>query len=60
MVLSGDSAPAIGDVRAASYGETIWLRPGATQRRDWPRYADALFIALTRGADIRWLGRDVP
>lgn len=55
MVISKDSAPAIGDVRAAKEGETVWLRPGVNSRKDWPRYADALFIALTRGADVRWV-----
>lgn len=55
MILSADSAPAIGDVRAASEGETIWLRPGVNSRKDWARYADALFVAVTRGADVRWV-----
>lgn len=60
MVISGESAPALGDVRAASFGETIWLKPGVTNRKDWPRYADALIVALTRGAAICWRGRELP
>ncbi|AUG87301.1 hypothetical protein HOS59_gp37 [Streptomyces phage Rowa] len=55
MILSADSAPALGDIRQAGRGVTIWLREGVNSRKDWPRYADALMVALTRGADIRWV-----
>lgn len=55
--ISAARASALGDIRAAAYGETIWLGAGAAARRDWPRYVDALGVALTRGADIRWEGR---
>jgi hypothetical protein len=55
VTISGTAAPALGDVRAAAYGETIWLKPGATKRKDWPRYMDALTVALTRGVDVRWV-----
>lgn len=54
MIISAENAPALGDVRACSTGDTIWLRPGATGRTDWPRYADALMVAVTRGANVRW------
>jgi hypothetical protein len=44
----------MGDVRAMGAGDTIWLTPEAPFRDDWARYTDALMVALTRGADIRW------
>lgn len=47
-------APALGDVRSMGEGDTVWLTPEAPQRKDWPRYTDALMVALTRGADVRW------
>jgi hypothetical protein len=47
-------APAMGDVRAMGVGDTIWITPEAPLRADWSRYADALTVALLRGADIRW------
>lgn len=59
MVISAEAAPALGDVRQAGAGQTVWLRAGVTARKDWPRYADALMAALTRGAEIRWFGRDL-
>lgn len=59
MVIGADSAPALGDIRAASAGDVIWLGVGVTQRKDWPRYADALLVAITRGAEVRWKGRDL-
>lgn len=47
------SAPALGDVRTMGPGDTIWLGPGVETRRDWPRYADAIVQAITRGAEAR-------
>jgi hypothetical protein len=53
VIISADSAPALGDVRAAR--ATVWIRHGAEARRDWPRYLDALMAAIAHGADVRWL-----
>lgn len=47
-------APALGDVRALGEGDTVWLTPESVQRDDWPRYADAMMVAVSRGADVRW------
>lgn len=53
--VSGSSAPALGDVRAMGEGDTVALGEGAVQRRDWPRYAEAILVAVSRGAEVRWL-----
>lgn len=54
MIVSAESAPALGDIRAAESGVTVWLRPGVERRKDWGRYLDALVSAITRGVDVRW------
>ena len=59
MVISAESAPALGDVRALAPGQTIWLMPGAEQRKDWGRYTEAFAQAVARGADVRWIPRCV-
>jgi hypothetical protein len=53
--ITATTAPALGDVRAMGTGETVWLVRGAETRKDWPRYADAIGGAASRGADIRWV-----
>lgn len=53
VYIGADIAPAMGDVRAMGYGDTIHILPGATLRPDWPRYTDAIGIAVTRGAEVR-------
>jgi hypothetical protein len=47
-------ATALGDIRLARAGDTIWLHPGAELRADWGRYTEALAQAISRGADVRW------
>ena len=54
MFIGPDYAPALGDVRTLKPGDTVYLKPGATDRRDWSRYADALTNAITRGASVVW------
>ncbi|MQS39594.1 hypothetical protein FFZ77_29635 [Streptomyces katsurahamanus] len=46
-------APALGDVRAMSTGDTVWVHANADQRRDWARYVDAIATAVSRGAEVR-------
>jgi hypothetical protein len=53
--ISLESAPSLGDVRAAGEGVTLWLSPGVTSRKDWGRYQDAIAAAIARGADVRWM-----
>lgn len=53
FVVGAKRASAIGDIRAATAGDIIVLRSGATARSDWSRYADAIGVALARGADVR-------
>jgi hypothetical protein len=53
--ISATVAPALGDIRALGPGDWISLAEGATARKDWPRYADAILVAVTRGADVRWV-----
>ncbi|QAX93285.1 hypothetical protein HOV11_gp29 [Streptomyces phage Vash] len=55
MFIGPDYAPALGDVRALNAGDTVYLKPGANDRKDWARYADALTTALTRGASVVWV-----
>lgn len=57
MIISQLQAPALGDLRSAEPGSTVWLRPDAKQRKDWPRYVDALGSAISRGADVRWTAK---
>jgi len=47
------SAPALGDIRAMGEGDTIWLHANVETRKDWGRYADAIQVAVTRGAEVR-------
>lgn len=47
-----DHSPALGNLRGASAPTTIYILPGATSRPDWPRIADALMCAVTRGANV--------
>ncbi|MGW2515018.1 hypothetical protein ACWC0A_37750 [Streptomyces scopuliridis] len=51
-------APAIGDIRAAGAGDVICIRPAATSRRDFPRYWEAVGVALVRGAVVRVMNRE--
>lgn len=53
LTVSYASAAALGDVRRAETGDTIVLHSDATRRKDWARYAEAITVALGRGADIR-------
>lgn len=55
MIIGASSGPPLGDLRAAEPGTTIWLRASAVQRKDWPRYLDALAAAIARGANVRWV-----
>jgi hypothetical protein len=52
--ISFESAPSLGDVRAAGEGVTLWLVHGVAQRKDWGRYQDAIAAAIARGAEVRW------
>jgi hypothetical protein len=53
-VIWKDFAPALGDIRAMGEGDAIVVRRDATQRRDWPRYQDAVSVAATRGAEVHY------
>ncbi|MFJ5103211.1 hypothetical protein [Streptomyces sp. NPDC088554] len=51
-------APALGDIRTAGEGDVICIRPAATSRRDFPRYWEAVGVALVRGAAVRVMNRE--
>jgi hypothetical protein len=51
-IIRSDYAPALGDLRAMGLGDVIVVQPGATERKDWGRYLDAIGGAVTRGAEI--------
>lgn len=53
--ITGDGAPALGDIRTLGEGDTVWLSPGVDDRPDWGRYLDALAHAITRGTEVRWI-----
>lgn len=46
-------APALGDIRRLGAGDSIEVHSDAHMRKDWPRYADAIAVAVTRGAGVR-------
>jgi hypothetical protein len=50
-----ESAPALGDVRAAGKGTTLYLVHGLTKRRDYGHYSDAIRQAIDNGANVRWV-----
>ncbi|CAD80130.1 gp5 [Streptomyces phage phiBT1] len=54
LFIGPDYAPALGDVRERLPGDTVYIKEGATERRDWGRYLDALSVAITRGASVVW------
>ncbi|MFD5161008.1 hypothetical protein ACFWMJ_23515 [Streptomyces hawaiiensis] len=57
-VIDDASAPALGDVRDAGPGDLIYIRPAATTRKDFPKYWEAVGVALTRGALVSVLNRE--
>ncbi|MFJ6636607.1 hypothetical protein ACIQMR_35365 [Streptomyces sp. NPDC091376] len=52
------NAPALGDVRDAGPGDLIYIRPAATSRRDFPKYWEAVGVALKRGALVHVMNRE--
>ncbi|MGW6949020.1 hypothetical protein ACWGHD_19100 [Streptomyces xanthophaeus] len=57
-VIESAGAPAIGDVRACGPDDCIYIRPDATTRKDWPKYWDAIGVALVRGAFVHIMNRE--
>jgi hypothetical protein len=51
-------APALGDIRDAGPDDCIYIRPAATTRKDWPRYWEAIGVALSRGAFVHVMNRE--
>lgn len=45
----------MGDIRMMERPQILWLAADATERRDWPRYVDAIGCAITRGIEVRQL-----
>jgi hypothetical protein len=58
LVIDNANAPALGDVREAGPGDLIYIRPAATSRRDFPKYWEAVGVALARGAFVSVLTRE--
>lgn len=52
--IAREKAPPLGDIRSMQRGDVVVLVDGVTERRDWPRYADAIIAAVSRGAEVRW------
>lgn len=52
MRISATYSPALGDLRACGGGTTLYIMAGATSRPDWPRIADAVMCAVTKGANV--------
>lgn len=57
MMISKDTASAMGDIRNAEPGSVILIRHDARERKDWPRYLDAIAAAVSRGCDVHWVRR---
>ncbi|MEU7039813.1 hypothetical protein AB0A77_01990 [Streptomyces varsoviensis] len=51
-VIDSARAPALGDIRAAGPGEIVYVLRSATTRKDWPKYWEAVGVALKRGAFV--------
>ena len=58
LVIDDAMAPALGDVRDAGPGDCIYIRPAATSRKDFPKYWEAVGVALTRGALVSVMNRE--
>lgn len=43
----------LGDVRMLGAGDTVWITRHDVARSDWARYAEAILVAVTRGAEVR-------
>lgn len=54
-MITATAAPAYGDIRLMSSGQTLWLEPGVALRKDWGRILDAMSAAISRGCDVRWM-----
>jgi hypothetical protein len=55
LTIRGDTAPALGDIRALRPGAWVDIYPTARERADWPRYIDALASAMAHGVSVRWV-----
>ena len=53
-VITLNNAPALGDIRALGFGQTVWIQREAMMRKDWARYVEAIAAAVARGAEVRW------
>jgi hypothetical protein len=58
LVIDDAMAPALGDVRDAGPGDLIYIRPAATNRKDFPKYWEAAGVALKRGALVQVMNRE--
>ncbi len=52
LVIKPESAPALGDIRAAGRDAVVYVSPRMTERDEWPRYWDAVGVAFARGARV--------
>jgi hypothetical protein len=58
--IRSDYAPALGDLRVMGLGDVIVIRRDASQRRDWPRYLEAITAAVARGAEVQRVPEEAP
>lgn len=56
-MISKDAATAMGGIRNAPAGSVILIRHDARERKDWPRYLDAISAAVSHGCDVHWTNR---
>lgn len=52
------NAPAIGDIRTAGPDDLIYVMPTAVERKDFPRYWEAVGVAKVRGAFVHVMNRE--
>lgn len=56
-MISKEAATAMGDIRNAPAGSVILIRHDARERKDWPRFLDAITAAVSHGCDVQWVVR---
>lgn len=54
LIITSAAAPAMGDIRALGMDDTVCAHVSALQRRDWPRYVEAIASAVSKGCSVIW------
>ncbi|GAA0641500.1 hypothetical protein GCM10009548_02150 [Streptomyces malaysiensis subsp. malaysiensis] len=52
------NAPSLGDIRIAGPDDLIYVMPTAVERKDFPKYWEAIGVAKVRGALVHVMNRE--